>query len=127
MAALLDWTPGQTIADEVLMRLPFTPEVMQVKMRIVLNRHIGETSPCKQRESALTQPRRWADPQADHERNIDERGRQSRMSSEIPWGQRDWPTTRSQNLEEQRQVYEDKETLLGRMAFPRDCSVTRMN
>ncbi len=23
------------------MRLPFTPEVMQVKMRIVLNRHIG--------------------------------------------------------------------------------------
>lgn len=27
--------------DEVLMRLPFTPEVMQLTMRIVLNRHIG--------------------------------------------------------------------------------------
>jgi hypothetical protein len=27
--------------SEVLMCLPFTPEVMQVKMRIVLNRHIG--------------------------------------------------------------------------------------
>jgi hypothetical protein len=35
--------PGETIADEVLMRLPFTPEVMQVKMRIVLNRHIGRS------------------------------------------------------------------------------------
>jgi hypothetical protein len=33
--------PGETIADEVLMRLPFTPEVMQLKMRIVLNRHMG--------------------------------------------------------------------------------------
>jgi hypothetical protein len=32
----LGLNPGQTIADEVLMRLPFTPEVMQVKMRIVL-------------------------------------------------------------------------------------------
>jgi hypothetical protein len=37
----LGLNPGQTIADEVLMRLPFTPDVMQVKMRIVLNRDIG--------------------------------------------------------------------------------------
>ena len=37
----LGLNPGQTIADEVLIRLPFTPEVMQVKMRIVRNRHIG--------------------------------------------------------------------------------------
>ena len=41
----LGLNPGQTIADEVLMRLPFTPEVMQVKMRIVLNRHIGRNIP----------------------------------------------------------------------------------
>ena len=29
------------LVKAILKRLPFTPEVMQVKMRIVLNRHIG--------------------------------------------------------------------------------------
>jgi hypothetical protein len=73
--------PGETIADELLMRLPFTPEVMEVKMRMVLNRHIGRNH---RASKANPLPQRWrrADPQADHERNIEERGCQSRMSSE---------------------------------------------
>ena len=68
----------------------------------------------------LTQRRRWADPQADHERNIEERGCQSRMSSESPEDKRtDQPQGRKTSKSSAKPT-KIKRPLIGRMAFPRD-------